>query len=75
MKGLLKRVLDSNLGITEKGRKEKMSYLPKTITCTLSKTGCVRRLFLRKDTRIVYRNSSSLVTGILKVSVDGRLAL
>ena len=62
------------LKITEKRRSKEILYLPNTINCTWS----LRRLgrsFLKNDTTIEYMNSSSLVTGFLKISVAGRLAL
>ena len=57
-----------------KRRSKEILYLPNTINCTWS----LRRLgrsFLKNDTTIEYMNSSSLVTGFLKISVAGRLAL
>ena len=63
------------LKITEKRRSKEILYLPNTINCTLSLRDGTGRSFLESDTTIEYMNSSSLVTGFLKVSVAGRLAL
>ena len=63
------------LQITEKRRSKEILYLPNTINCTLSVRDGRGRLFLESDTTIEYMNSSSLVTGFLKISVAGGLAL
>ena len=63
------------LKITEKRRSKEILYLPNTINCTLSVTDGKGRSFLKSDTTIEYMNSSSLVTGFLKISVAGPLAL
>ena len=63
------------LEITEKRRRKETFYLPNTINCTLSLRLCAGRSFLLSDITIEYMNSSSLVTGFLKISVAGVLAL
>ena len=76
MIGLLKDALSLNmLEITEKRRRKEIFYLPNTINCTSSLTLGAARLFLESDTTIEYMNSSSLVTGFLKVIVARGLAL
>ena len=63
------------LKITEKRRSKEILYLPNTINCTWSVRLGSGRLFLESDTTIEYMNSPSLVTGFLKISVAGMLAL
>ena len=63
------------LQISEKRRSKEVLYLPNTINCTLSVRDGKGRSIMEIDTTIEYMNSSSLVTGFLKISVAGRLAL
>ena len=58
-----------------KRRSKEILYLPNTINCTWSLRLGSGRSFLKNHTTIEYMNSSSLVTGFLKISVAGRLAL
>ena len=71
MMGLLKDALSLNtLEITEKRRRKEIFYLPNTINCTWSLTLGSGRSFMESDITIEYMNSSSLVTGFLKLRVD-----
>ena len=56
--------------ITEKRGRKEIFYLPNTINCTLSLRPGAGRLFLESDITMEYMNSSSLVTGFFKISVD-----
>ena len=76
MKGLLKDAFGLKmLEITEKRRRKEILYLPNTINCTVSLKPGTGILLSRSDTSIEYMNSSSLVTGFLKVSVALGIAL